>query len=277
MRKYPCEPAVGFVSGKASPALDGSTRVYVIVGDPIAQVKSPGGITGAFHREGLNAVMIPAHVTPEALEGFVRGLSLARNVDGIVATVPHKFAAYAFCSTATARARLLGAVNVLRRNPDGTWHGDMVDGLACVASLKTGGCDLAGKRALLVGSGGAGSAIGHALLEAGVASLAVHDADAGRRDRLLQLLGERTVVGSDDPAGYDVVVNATPAGMRSEDPLPVRVERLEPGCWVADAITAPEVTPLLQAARARGCGTRTGLDMFAAVRDLIVDVLLGRR
>lgn len=268
---------MGTVSGQAPRPLDGSTRVHVIVGDPIAQVKSPGGITGAFHREGLNAVMVPAHVTPEALEGFVQGLSLARNVDGIVATVPHKFAAYAFCSTATERARLLEAVNVLRRNPDGTWHGDMVDGLACVTSLQKGGCDLAGKRALLVGSGGAGSAIGHALLEAGVASLAIHDADAGRRDRLLALLGDRTVAGSDDPAGYDVVVNATPAGMRQEDPLPVRADRLEPGCWVADVITAPEVTPLLQAARARGCGTRTGLDMFAAVRELIVDVLLERR
>jgi shikimate dehydrogenase len=254
--------------------LDGSTRVHVIVGDPIAQVKSPGGITESFGQAGLNAVLVPIHVTPDALDSFVKGLSLAQNVDGIVATVPHKFATYAYCTTATERARFLEAVNVLRRNPDGSWHGDMVDGLACVESLKKGGCDLKGKRALLVGSGGAGSAIAQALLEAGVGSLAIHDADATRRDRLLQKLGGRAVAGSDDPSGFDLAVNATPAGMQPGDPLPLQADKLAPSCWVADVITAPEVTPLLQAARARGCQTRTGLDMFAAVRDLIVDVLL---
>jgi shikimate dehydrogenase len=257
------------------PALDGATRLHLIIGDPIAQVKSPSGVTAAFARAGAHAVLVPAHVAPGALEGFLRGVALAQNLDGIVVTVPHKFAAFSFCDSTTERARLLGAVNVIRRR-QGAWQGDMVDGLGCVASLRAGGCEPAGRRALLVGAGGAGTAIAEALLRARVAELAVHDADAGRRAALASKLGHlgRVVEGSDDPAGFDLVVNATPAGMRAEDPLPVRAGRLDPGCFVADAITAPEVTPLLAAARQRGCGTRTGIGMFEAVRDLMVEFLL---
>ncbi|MFX4959699.1 shikimate dehydrogenase, partial [Acinetobacter baumannii] len=73
-------------------------------------------------------------------------------------------------------------------------------------------------------------------------------------------------IGSADPAGFDIVSNATPAGMKADDPLPVDVTRLEPHAFVADAITMPEMTPLLQAARARGCPTSTGVDMFQAER-----------
>ena len=258
--------------------LDGATRLHVILGDPIAQVKSPDGVTRAFAARGLNAVLVPVHVAPDAVAGFVRGASLARNLDGIIVTVPHKFAAASLCDTLTDRARFLGAVNVMRRNPDGGWHGDMTDGEAHVASLRAGGCEPAGRRALLVGSGGAGTAIALALHEAGVAELAIHDADAARRDRLIGRLAGRggapVVAGGDDPAGYGLVVNATPAGMRPDDPLPVRAERLSPDAFVSDVVTMPEVTPLLAAARARGCGTRTGIGMFEAVRDRMVEFLL---
>ncbi len=256
------------------PSLDGSTRMHLILGDPIAQVKSPGGITESFARQGINAVLMPAHVVPSDLAAFVQGVSLARNLDGIVVTVPHKFAAFRFCATTTARAGFLEAVNVMRRNDDGSWHGDMVDGLGCVESLRKGGFDPAGRRALLVGSGGAGTAIAQALLDAGVSGLAIHDADSARRDALIARLGAGVVAGTDDPEGYDLAVNATPTGMRDGDPLPIRADRLLASCWVADAITVPEVTPLLHAARAKGCQTRTGLNMFAAVRDLIVRFLL---
>ncbi|UFN47683.1 shikimate dehydrogenase [Roseomonas sp. OT10] len=258
--------------------LDGATRLHVIIGDPIAQVKSPDGVSRALAARGLNAVLVPIQVPPDAVAGFVRGASLARNLDGIIVTVPHKFAAASLCDTLTDRARFLGAVNVMRRNPDGGWHGDMTDGEGHVASLRAGGCEPAGRRALLVGSGGAGTAIALALHEAGVAELAIHDADAARRDQLIDRLAGRggapVVAGSDDPAGYELVVNATPAGMRPGDPLPVRTERLSPDAFVSDVVTVPEVTPLLAAARARGCGTRTGTGMFEAVRDRMVAFLL---
>jgi shikimate dehydrogenase len=258
--------------------LNGATRLHVIIGDPIAQVQSPSGITRSLVERGQNAVLVPVHVSAEEVDACIRGLSLARNLDGIVATVPHKFTAFRHCAAVTERARFLESVNAMRRNKDGSWHGDMLDGLGFVEGIRRAGYVPAGKRALQVGAGGAGTAIALALLEAGVAELALHDADAARRDRLIGRLrsrfGDRVQEGSPDPAGFELAVNATPAGMRPGDPLPLLAERLAPGTFVGEVITAPEVTPLLAAAKARGCGTETGIGMFTAVRDMIVEFLL---
>lgn len=263
-------------------SLDGETRVFVIIGDPIAQVKSPGGITKALHERGQNAVLIPAHVAPGDFSAYVKGVSVARNVDGIVVTVPHKFAAHAHCASTSKRAQLLGAVNVMRRNADNTWHGDMCDGEGFVQGIRRAGCSPEGKRALLAGAGGAGSAIALALLENRVSELAIHDDDPARRDALIERLASRfgssVHAGSSDPRGFEVIVNATPSGMRDTDALPVQTARLDAGMFVGDVITVPELTPLLVAARAVGCTIQTGVGMFDAVRDLIVAFLLeGKR
>lgn len=261
-----------------SDTLDGATRIVAIIGDPIAQVKSPAGVTQALIDRGRNAIVIPIHVTSADLERYVRGASLAKNLDGIIATVPHKFDAYRLCATATDRAHFLGAVNVMRRNVDGGWHGDHADGVGFVEGIRTAGCRPEGRRALLAGAGGAGSAIALALLEAGVAELAIHDGDATRRDALITRLrerhGERVHAGSADPRGFGVVVNATPAGMRASDALPIDASRLDADAFVGDVITVPAVTPLISAARARGCGTQIGTGMFAAVGAHIVEFLL---
>ena len=259
--------------------LNGATRLLFIVGDPIAQVKSPAGVTQAYAALGRNTMCVPAHVAPADLAAWLDGTGRAQNVDGIIVTVPHKFAAFALCATATPRAAFLGAANVLRRAADGRWHGDMVDGVGFVQALRKRGGEPAGRRALLVGAGGAGSAIAHALLDAGVATLALHDADTARRDTLLQRLAAvapgRVQAGSADPAGFDIAVNATPMGMGAGDPLPFDVARLAPACFVGCVVTAPAVTPLIVAARAAGCATLTGSDMFACVRDRMVEFLLG--
>lgn len=258
--------------------LSGATRLVAIVGDPIAQVKSPAGVTRALQGHGRNAIVIPVHASPADLAECVRGLSKMQNLDGIIVTVPHKFAMHAFCATATDRAQFLGAVNTLRRNADGSWHGDMVDGIGFVRGIREAGCQPQGARALLIGAGGAGSAIAWSMLDAGVAELAIHDGDRVRRDALIERLrgryGERVCVGSDDPRGFDLVLNASPCGMQASDPSPVPLRHLNGEMFVADVITAPAVTPLVQAARDLGCKTQVGGGMFAAVCDLMVDFLL---
>jgi shikimate dehydrogenase len=259
------------------PTLSGETLVVPIIGDPIAQVRSPDGITRLFAARGRNAVVVPLQAAAADLEALITGLGPSSSVGGLIATVPHKFRLAAQCATLTDRARFLGSVNVARRNPDGTWHGDQVDGEAFVQAVRTAGGVSAGARALQVGAGGAGSAIALALLEAGVAELALHDADATRRDALLGRLqerfGARVTAGSPDPAGFDLVANATPMGMRVGDPCPVEVAGLKPDTFVGDVVTRPAVPPLIDAARRAGCRTSTGSDMFAAVAVLIADFL----
>ncbi len=258
--------------------LNGASRVHFIVGDPITQVKSPGGVTEAFHAMGLNAYVMPAHVTPADLSTWVAGVSLTRNLDSIIVTVPHKFAARSLCATATDRAAFVGAVNVMRRNPDGSWQGDMCDGLGFISAMRKNGGEPLGKRALLVGAGGAGSAIAHALVVNGVRQLAIHDEDGVRRKALidrLQALGQCEVVsGTPDPTGFDLVLNATPVGMKPADPYPIEVAQLTASMFVGCVITAPAITPLIAAAREKGCSTSTGADMFAQVRDHLLAFLL---
>jgi shikimate dehydrogenase len=257
--------------------LSGASRVHFIVGDPVAQVKSPAGVSLALQAAGHNAYVLPAHVAAADLKAWLAGVSLAKNVDGIIVTVPHKFACFELCATTSPSAQFLRTVNTLRRNTDGSWHGDMFDGLSFVAALRAQGCQLAGKTALLVGAGGAGTAIAHALVMAGVSALALADTDQARRTTLadrLASLGLATIsCGSGDPRGYDIVINATPMGMQAHDPLPIATEHLSPAMVVGCVVTVPAVTPLIAAARQLGCVTVTGTQMFAMVRDLMVAFL----
>lgn len=258
--------------------VDGATRLYPIIGDPIAQVKSPAGMTASFVAAGRNAVVVPIHTAPADVDDFIATCTRTKNVDGIIVTIPHKFAALAHCATASDRARITGSINVLRRNPDGSWHGENFDGLGMLGGIRSQGGDPAGKRALLVGAGGAGMAIAQALLDAGVASLAIHDVDTARRDHLVARMrehyGDRATAGSDDPTGFELVVNATPMGMRPEHPFPVQVDKLSPDAFVGCVITAPAVSPWVAAARARGCKGSVGIDMYQAEQGLMTAFFL---
>jgi shikimate dehydrogenase len=274
-------------------SLNGETRLHLIIGDPVAQTRSPAGLSKEFALRRVNAVCVPIHVGRGEFDQFMRAAKLARNVDGIVVTMPHKFAALRHCDEASERAEFLGAVNVLHRIGGGGWRGDMTDGIATVAALRRAGSEPGGTRALVVGAGGAGSAVALALVEAGVASLAVVDLDAARRDALAERLAGRAGAlawpgppelmgpglpegppGPPDPAGFDLIVNATPAGMRPDDPLPVDATRIDARACVADLIARPAMTPLLVAARRRGAKVVTGEDMFAVQAGIMADMLL---
>lgn len=258
--------------------LDGASRVYFIVGDPIAQVKSPAGVTRSMVDQGRNAVVVPAHVHAADLSSWAAAASLSQNVDGIIVTVPHKMASLALCASASECARFVGAVNVMRRNLDGSWHGDMFDGEGFVRALRRQGGELAGRSVLLAGAGGAGSAIAHAFVLAGVRRLAIHDADPARRDALiarLSTLGRAEILaGSNDPYGFDLAINATPMGMQQGDPLPLNANKLAGAQFAGCVITSPPVSPWIEVARAKGCKTMVGADMFAEVKDLMVEFLL---
>ncbi len=258
--------------------LTGATRLHVIVGDPIAQVKSPAGMTRMFSERGHDGIVVPVQVDVADLADFLSVADRLKNLDSIVVTVPHKFSCCKHCATTTDRASFLGVVNNMRRNTDRTWHGDMIDGVGFVAGVRAKGFELKGCRALLVGAGGAGSAMALSLLDAGVRELAIHDADPVRRDSLIDRLktvrNVPIVIGSADPTGFDFVANATPSGMKPGDAMPIDVTKLSPSTFVGCVVTVPAVPPLIEAARRLGCGTSTGTDMFQASLSMMVDFLL---
>lgn len=259
--------------------LSGATRLHYIVGDPIAQVKSPAGVTAAFSARGEDVICVPMHVASADLAAFFALVPALRNCAGVIVTVPHKLAAFTACNTTSERARLLGAVNTIRRDANGRLHGDMFDGLGFVAACRARGCVFVGRRALLVGAGGAGSAIAHAVASAGVTHLGIAEIDAARRRSLLARLSAAGLPVHDagaDATGYDIVLNATPLGMRPGDPLPVPAATIAPGTFVGDVITVPDPSPLIAVARAKSCLTSTGSDMFAEVCGLMVEHLLSR-
>jgi shikimate dehydrogenase len=261
------------------PALNGATRIHVTIGDPIAQVKSPAGITSGFQARGHDAIMIPLQVKPADIENFFALAKKLPNLDGIIITVPHKPVAFRYCDAVSERAKVLEVCNVMRRDADGRWSGDMTDGGGFTAALKRNDFDLQGKRALQIGAGGAGSAIALALTMEG-ASVTLADLDTEKRDALIARLARHghDIVAADRPdvAGFDLVVNATPAGMKASDPLPVDASRLDAKQFVADVITMPLVTPLLGAAQAKGCRTQNGVQMFEAQVDFITEFLIAK-
>jgi shikimate dehydrogenase len=260
--------------------LSGATRLFPIIGDPIEYVQTPAGLTRALADRGHDGICVPLQVTARDLDAVMAGLTAAGNVDGILVTMPHKFTAFAHCASSSERAKALGVVSIIRRNPDRTWHGDVLDGLAFVRAMKDRGAQPEGARALLVGAGGAGSAIAVALLEAGVRELLIHDADEPRLAALLKLgsgLGHgRVSAGPPDPSDCDLVCNATPMGLAEGDPLPVDASRLTDEMFVGDVIAGHGMTPFIRAARESGCHTSTGEDMVGAGLALMTEFLTRR-
>jgi shikimate dehydrogenase len=254
--------------------ISGTTRVFMVIGDPVAQVQAPALFNPVFTRFGVNAVLVPAQVPAQHVTGFVTQVLQAGNIDGLWVTVPHKPALLPCLTRMDRAAQLAGAVNAVRRNAAGELEGGLFDGLGLVAALRQVGIEPRGRRVLLVGAGGAGAAIAVALLESGVAALGLHD--LGERALRLAEQLRSTSQASDpacppieprsgpqaDPAGYDVVIHATPLGLREDDPLPFDVARLDPGTRVFDILMKPRPTPLLRACAARGIEAHPGFEML---------------
>lgn len=251
-----------------NPRITGETRVYAIIGDPVSQVRSPAVFNPLFRAAGKNAVLVPLQVSPEALETAVAGLFACGNFDGIIATVPHKAAMTRLVDEVRPTGALVGAINAARREADGRWVGDMFDGRGCVRGLRAQGLEPAGRRVLLVGAGGAGSAVAYALAEAEVALLTVFDTDRDKAARVIAGVAAaypRTAAEFGPPVPrpeHDVVINATPLGMAPGDPLPIDPANFRPSMLVVDVIMKPEVTPLLAAAAAKGCRMQPGRHML---------------
>lgn len=250
--------------------ITGTTDTYLILGDPVEQVRAPESFNAVFARFGIDAVLVPVRIAPADLAPFVRAAFKAPNIKGMWVTIPHKVAAAGLLDHCSDIARVAGAVNAIRRNADGSLEGGLFDGEGLVASLDRFGMAYTGRRVLIVGAGGAASAIGASLVCRGtqsVAELALFDPVPGRAQALATRLAPATqavvhAVAHSDPAGFDLVINASPLGLKADDPLPVDVARMAPGAALVDILMKNQPTPVVRAARARGLSAQPGFEMM---------------
>ncbi len=251
------------LSDRPQTPISGRTRLYGIVGDPIAQVGSPGLFNAMFQAQGIDAVMVAYHVAPDDLDEWWRGMSALRNLDGMIVTIPHKPAMSRLADRLGERGQEAGTINALKRDPEGGWIGDMMDGVACVQRLIDDARKLEGQRVLMVGTGGVGRAIAFALAHERIAALELFDVDDARMHGLsadLQSSFPDLEVTLGEPRAYDhtIVINCTPLGMRADDPMPIDPKTLNGDILAIDLVLEPEITQFLAAARALGCATLNG-------------------
>ena len=255
--------------------INGRTRLYVIIGDPIVQVKSPELYCELFAAAGMNAVMIPMHVLPERFDLTMTALMGMENLDGLIVTVPYKGRAAPFATRLGATASRVGALNALRREADGTWTGDMFDGTGFVLGAQRKGEVLVGRRVALFGAGGAGSAIACELAAAGAASLGIIDPQTERAEALVQKLRRvfpacRIEVATTVSPDANMIVNASTVGMRESDAMPGEIGALGPETLVGDVVVSEVATALIRHAIHHGCRHVSGRDMFAGQSDALM-------
>ncbi len=247
--------------------ITGRTTVIAYIGWPTESFKAPMIYNPWFDAQGIDAVVVPLGVEAADYPGLFRPLFQIRNMHGALVTMPHKVMTAGLVDEVTTTAQIAGACNAVLRRPDGSLLGDMFDGAGFVRGVERKGRAIAGARALVVGCGGVGSAIAASLAAAGPVEIGLFDpaaeSAAALADRLRQHYPALQVaIGSNDPTGFDIVVNATPLGMKAGDPLPVDPERINEGAFVGEVVMKEEHTPLLRAAMARGCTVQVGTDML---------------
>lgn len=258
--------------------ITGATRLCGILADPIHHVQTPQRMNEHFAKLGYDGVLVPLHAKPENLAAVVAGLRGLENLAGFVVTVPHKTAILALCDDASDITREIGAANVVRRMPDGRLVAHMLDGEGFVGGLVSEGISVKGKTAYLAGAGGAANAIAFSLIQAGVDSLTIANRTPAKAEdlkaRILRLYPKAQVhVGTRDPSGHALVINATSLGLAEGDTLPLDVQLLQPTQIVCEVIMQPKETALLVAARQRGCRIHYGAPMLASQIALMAQCL----
>ncbi len=247
--------------------ISGRTTLIAHIGYPTEAFKAPLIYNPWFEKHGIDAVVMPMGVKAEDYPAVMKSLFKLTNIRGALITMPHKVTTGRLLDEVTTAVKIAGACNAILKRPDGTLIGDMFDGVGFTRGLKHKGFACTGATCLVVGCGGVGSAIAASLAAERASSIALFDIDAaaaqGLAARLRRHYPELSVrTGSNDPAGYDLVVNCTPLGMRPGDPPPVDLARLSPPTFVGEVVMSTEMTPLLHAARERGCRFQIGIDML---------------
>jgi shikimate dehydrogenase len=247
--------------------ISGKTTLIAHLGYPTFAFKAPLIYNPWFDKNGIDAVVVPMGVKAEEYPEFFRYLFKLTNIRGALVTMPHKVTTISLVDEITPTAKVAGAANAVLLREDGSLLGDQFDGAGFVRGVQRKGFALEGKKVLVVGNGGVGSPIAASLAAAGISAISLFDPNPAASEGLAERLREaypqlEVATGSKDPAGHDLVVNATPLGMKDDDPLPMDVDRIDPGTFVGEVVMKQEITPFLREAQGKGCPIQVGKDML---------------
>jgi shikimate dehydrogenase len=247
--------------------ISGKTRLIAHIGYPTETFKAPMIYNPWFDQHAIDAVVVPMGVKAEDYAVSFGAIFRFTNAHGALITMPHKVTTIAMVDELTTTAKIAGACNAVLKRPDGSLLGDMFDGTGFTRGIGRKGFVFKGAKCLVIGAGGVGSAIAASLAADGVAAIALFDTNPASAQGLAARLSQHypkleVSIRSTDPAGYDLVVNATPLGMKIGDPLPFDVTRLSASTFVGEVVMKQEMTPLLLEAKARGCKFQVGTDML---------------
>ena len=247
--------------------LNGKTALIAHIGFPTTTFKAPLIYNPWFESKNIDAAVIPMGVKAEDFEVSLKSIFKFSNTHGALITMPHKVSVIQLVDELSVTAKIAGSANAVLKRPDGTLLGDMFDGSGFTRGLARKGFTFDQAKCLVVGSGGVGSAIAASLAAEKIAAISLFDTNtrmteglAGRLKKHYPTLDVKLT--SNDPAGYDLVVNATPLGMKDDDPLPFDVTRITPGTFVGEVVLKNEITPMLKAVQERGCPFLVGTDML---------------
>ena len=251
----------------ATLSISGKTKIFGCISDPIEHVRAPSVFNPLFEKHGIDAVMVPLHISSKNLHNVISSLKAMPNFGGMAITLPHKLPIMELCDEIGKQGQLVGAVNFAAFDDNRRLIGDNCDGTGFVNGMLGAGYSVANKRVLMIGAGGAARAIAFSLADSGVAQLSITNRTVVKADELVHsvyMAYPDILVNSvdADPRGYDIVLNTTSLGLKREDPLPINPGTLERHQLVAEIIMNPEDTPILLAAKSRGCKVHYGRPMF---------------
>lgn len=256
-------------------AIGGTTRLVGLIGWPVAHSKSPLMQNAALAAAGIDAAYVPLPVAPEQVGDAVIGLR-ALGFRGVNVTIPHKMAVLPFLDSLTPEAEVVGAVNTIRVEGDGSLTGHNTDCLGAVRAVEQDGTPVAGRHVVVLGAGGAGRGVAAGVALAGAAAVTVLNRTVDKAQRLVEELGGRLrplgvsprwSAGSPDGSTIDwstvdIVMQMTSIGMEDNPGVPVDPSLLHPEIHLLEAVYAPAETDFLRACRAKGLRTSDGLSML---------------
>jgi shikimate dehydrogenase len=247
--------------------ISGRTQLIAHIGYPTETFKSPMIYNPYFVKRGIDAVVAPMGCRSEDYQAFLPAIFSLTNIRGALITMPHKITTLSLLDEISPTASIAGACNAVKRNDAGKLIGDMFDGEGFARGIERKGQMISGKHILVVGCGGVGSAIAASLAARRPRTLKLFDVNTALCEALrMRLLTHypthEVLTGSNDPDGCDIVVNATPLGMKAGDPMPMDTDRISPSALVGEVVMKQETTAFLDAAIKRGCEVQVGIEML---------------